>query len=464
MEEKTYDLAVLGSGPGGEGATMGASKKGLRTAVIENIGEIGGNCTHRGTIPSKALRHSVQQFIDFKHNPLFNRVSKDLRVDFPMLLASAQGVIQKQVLMRQGFYDRNGVDIFFGHGSFLDKNTLHVAGTSGGETRIKADQTVIATGSRPYHPPDIDFDHPNIQDSDSILTLDRTPRSITIFGSGVIGCEYASILSSLDIKINLVNTRDQLLTFLDAEIIDALSYHLRDQGVMILHNEDLDLLQPEDNGVVIQLQSGKKLKSEMLLWANGRTGNSDSLNLESIGIELDYKGNIKVDGDYRTSVDNIFAVGDIVGFPALASASYDQGRYAAAVIAGDESGKRLLSLIPTGIYTSPEISSLGKTERELTLEKVPYVVGHSHFRNLSRAQITGVTVGMLKLLFHRDTLEILGIHCFGYQAAEIIHIGQAVMFRAGKDNTVRYFVDTTFNYPTMAEAYRVAALNGLNRL
>ena len=202
----------------------------------------------------------------------------------------------------------------------------------------------------------------------------------------------------------------------------------------------------------------------MLLWANGRAGNSDSMNPDSIGVHLDYKGNIKVDENYRTSVDRIFAVVDIVGFPALASASSDQGRYAAAVITGDESGKRLLSLIPTGIYTSPEISSLGKTERELTQEKVPCVVGHSHFRNLPRAQITGVTVGMLKLLFHRDTLEILGIHCFGYQAAEIIHIGQAVMSRAGRENSVCYFVDTTFNYPTMAEAYRVTALNGLNRL
>jgi NAD(P) transhydrogenase len=385
-------------------------------------------------------------------------------VNYPLFLESAKSVIQKQVLMRRAFYDRNGVDVYFGHATIADAHTVTVVQGTGGETSLSAEYLVIAAGSKPYHPPEIDFSHPLVHDSDSILYLDHTPRSVTIYGSGVIGCEYASILSTLDMKINLINTRDKLLTFLDDEIIDALAYHLRDQGVLIMHNEEYEKIEPEDDGVVIRLKSGKSLKSEILLWANGRSGNSESMNLQEAGIETDYKGNIVVQEDYRTSLDHVFAVGDIAGFPALASASYDQGRYAAASINGDESGKRLLSLIPTGIYTNPEISSLGKTEKELTREKVPYEVGHSHFRNLARAQITGVTVGMLKMLFHRETLEILGIHCFGYQAAEIIHIGQAVMSRSGGDNSIKYFVDTTFNYPTMAEAYRVAALNGLNRL
>jgi NAD(P) transhydrogenase len=443
---------------------MGAAKKGRKVAVIDSLGEIGGNCTHKGTIPSKALRHSVGQVLEIKNNPLFSTIRKDLKVDFPLFLESAESVIQKQVLMRRAFYDRNGVDIYFGHAAFTDPHTVTIMQENGAETALTADYVVIAAGSKPYHPPDIDFAHPLVHDSDTILLMDHTPRSVTIYGSGVIGCEYASILSSLDMKINLINTRDKLLTFLDDEIIDALAYHLRDQGVLIMHNEEYDKIVPEDDGVVVRLKSGKSLKSEMLLWANGRSGNSEDMNLEEAGIETDYKGNIVVENDYRTSLNHVFAVGDIVGFPALASASYDQGRYAAAAINGDESGKRLLSLIPTGIYTNPEISSLGKTEKELTHAKIPYEVGHSHFRNLARAQITGVTVGILKILFHRETLEILGIHCFGYQAAEIIHIGQAVMSRPESDNTIRYFVDTTFNYPTMAEAYRVAALNGLNRL
>ena len=323
---------------------------------------------------------------------------------------------------------------------------------------------VIATGARPYHPPELDFTHPRIFDSDSILNVDLHVKSITIYGAGIIGCEYASMFRNLEIKVNLVNTRDRLLDFLDEEIVDALSYHLRERGVIIRHREEYDRVEPCDDGAVLHLKSGKQLKTDILLWAAGRTGNSDGLGLEGIGIQPDSRGNIPVNEHMQTVVPHIYAVGDVIGPPALASAAYNQGRYAATKIIGEESAPTPSLVIPAGIYTSPEISSLGKTERELTEAKIPYEVGHAHFKSIARAQITGQTVGMLKILFHRETLEVLGIHCFGANASEIIHIGQAIMAQPVPHNSLMYFINTTFNYPTMAEAYRVAALNGYNRL
>jgi NAD(P) transhydrogenase len=269
---------------------------------------------------------------------------------------------------------------------------------------------------------------------------------------------------NLDCKVNLVNTRSKLLEFLDDEIIDALSYHIRERGVVIRHNETYDKITGTDDGVILSLKSGKQLKTDVLLWANGRTGNTDDLGLEAIGLVPNQRGQLDVNGDFQTAQPHVYAVGDVIGFPALASAAYVQGRYAASHRLHGTAERSMVRDIPTGIYTSPEISSVGRTERELTAEKVPYEIGHALFRSLARAQITGQTVGMLKLLFHRETLEILGVHCFGANAAEIIHIGQAIMAQKGGANTLLYFINTTFNYPTMAEAYRVAALNGYNRL
>jgi len=287
---------------------------------------------------------------------------------------------------------------------------------------------------------------------------------VTVYGAGVIGCEYASIFRNLGIKVNLVNTRDKLLSFLDDEIIDALSYHLREQGIIIRHNENYSKVEPVSDEVILHLESGKQLKTDILLFANGRAGNSQNMGLDKIGINVNKREQIEVNQFYQTNLSHIYAVGDIVGYPSLASAAYDQGRFASTHIVSGECEQKLVEDIPTGIYTSPEISSIGKTERELTAEKVPYEVGHSTFKSLARAQITGRTVGMLKILFHRETLEILGIHCFGSEASEIIHIGQAIMSQKSPANNLMYFINTTFNYPTMAEAYRVAALNGLNRV
>lgn len=464
MSNYEYDLIVLGTGPGGEGAAMQAVKNGKRVAAIEKYSRVGGGCTHWGTIPSKALRYAIFQLTEFNNNRFYRDLSMGHRVSFPMLREGAARIIQEQEELRSSFFTRNGVPIYHGTGSFVDANTVQVRAQDAELQTLTADKIVIATGSRPYRPANIDFNHPRIFDSDKILSLDRTPKSIVIYGAGVIGCEYASMFRNLGIKVNLFNTRTQLLQFLDDEIIDALSYHLRDTGVVIRHNEEYESIQGMSDGVVVSLKSGKQTKGDILLWANGRTGNTDQLNLPAIGLEANSRGQLQVNSCFQTDVPNIYAVGDVIGFPSLASAAYSQGRSAASHICDDIEPCRMTGEIPTGIYTSPEISSVGKTERELTEESVPYEVGHAQFKSLARAQITGRRVGMLKLLFHRETLEILGIHCFGPNASEIVHIGQAIMAQEVPANSLNYFMDTTFNYPTMAEAYRVAALNGYNRL
>jgi NAD(P) transhydrogenase len=465
LDPQEFDVIVLGSGPGGEGAAMRATKAGKRVAVVEKYREVGGGCTHWATIPSKALRQAVRSLHEFRHNPLFADALEGREFTFPMLLRSASAVIHGQVDIRRGFYDRNRVRVIHGNARFVDPHTIEVDSPSGARPRLRAAGFIIATGSRPYRPPDVDFAHPRIFDSDTILSLTSTPQTITVYGAGVVGCEYASIFRGLEVKVNLINNRDKLLAFLDDEIIDALSYHLRDQGVMIRHDETYSRIEARDDCVIVHLKSGKKIKSDALLWANGRTGNTQDLGLENLGITANGRGQIEVDENYRTrSQPHIYAVGDVVGYPSLASAAYDQGRFAAEHLATGVCDTRLIKDIPTGIYTNPEVSSVGRTERELTQDGVPYEVGHALFRSLARAQLTGYPVGMLKLLFHRETLQILGIHCFGDQAAEIVHIGQAIMAQQGEANSLRYFINTTFNYPTMAEAYRVAALNGLNRI
>ena len=458
---KKFDVIIIGSGPGGEGTAMKCVKSGKLVALVDERINVGGACTHTATIPSKAIRFILSSAKSALKNEVLGKYLKKADIQFSDLLESAKKVITSQIDVRSGFYQRNNVEIFLGRAKFIDEKTIEVT-TDKSELQIQADSFVVATGSSPYHPPGVDFDDSRIFDSDTILSLRQTPRSITIYGAGVIGCEYASIFRNLDVKVNLVNTRDKLLDFLDDEIVDALAYHLRDQGVLIRHNEEFDKVKVEGDSVVLALKSGKKLKTDIFLWANGRTGNSANLGLENLGIETNSRGSIEINEAYQTIKPHIYAVGDVTGFPSLASAAYDQGRFAATHLVTGECNQKLIDNIPTGIYTSPEISSVGKTEQELTKLKVPYEVGHAMFRSLARAQIVGTEVGMLKLLFHRETLEILGIHCFGYQASEIIHIGQAIM--AQKDNSVEYFVQTTFNYPTMAEAYRVAALNGLNRI
>jgi len=459
--ELKADVVVIGSGPGGEGAAMQLSKGGKSVVLVEKYEQIGGGCTHWGTIPSKALRFAIFQLTEALNNELLKTAGFKANASIADLRKSAQDIIEQQEGMRRNFYNRNNVETVIGHARFEDANTISV----NGQQRITAEHFVVAVGSRPYRPANVDFDHPRIYDSDKILDLEEKPHTMTVYGAGVIGCEYGSMFRNLGIKINLVNSRGELLDFLDDEISDALSYHMRERGIAIRHNESFESIEGHDDGVVITLQSGKQFKSDILLWAVGRTGNTQDLGVDKIGLEPDSRGYLSVNECFQTQQENVFAVGDVVGFPSLASAAYTQGRAAANKILDNETDFcQLATEIPSGIYTSPEISSIGKTEKELTDAKVPYEIGVSHFKHLARAQITGQTVGMLKILFHRETLELLGIHCFGFNASEIIHIGQAIMAQSGEANSLRYFMNSTFNYPTMAEAYRVAALNGYNRL
>ncbi|RKR06376.1 pyruvate/2-oxoglutarate dehydrogenase complex dihydrolipoamide dehydrogenase (E3) component [Kushneria sinocarnis] len=457
-----YDVVVIGSGPAGESAAINAAKHDRRVAIVDAQTTVGGNCTHRGTIPSKALRHAVKQLMQFRDNPLFREIAEPRGVSFPRMLERSRRVIEQQVEMRTAFYSRNRIDVHHGMASFSDPHSLVVRDAHEGHVEVRADNFVIATGSRPYRPKDINFRHPRIFCSDTILGLSHTPRRMIIYGAGVIGSEYASIFSGLGVKVDLIDTRDRLLSFLDDEISDALSYHLRNNGVQIRHNEEYERVEGDDTGVTLHLRSGKRLRADTFMWANGRTGNTDQLGLDKLGLEANSRGQLQVDEHYRTTLAHVHAAGDVIGWPSLASAAYDQGRSAS----GDalNGAFRYVNDIPTGIYTIPEISSLGRNERELTEARIPYEVGQAFFKDTARAQITGDTVGMLKILFHPDTLEIFGIHCFGDQASEIVHIGQAIMNQPGDANTLNYFVNTTFNYPTMAEAYRIAAYNGLNRL
>ena len=450
-----YDLIVIGSGPGGEGAALKAAKEGLNVAVIDDFSDVGGRCTHLSTIPSKALLHTVRTL---SYENRFNTTS------FPELLRNAESVISKQVELRSSFYKRNQIEVITGVAKFMDAHTLQVSGKGLADEEFEAKNFVIATGARPYHPTDVDFSHPRILDSDSVLNLKDNPRSIIIYGAGVIGCEYASIFRGAGIKVVLINSRDRLLSFLDDEISTALSYHLRETGSRIFHNEEYGQVHASEKEVTVKLKSNKSLSADYLLWVQGRTGNTADMGLAELGIKIDVRGNILVDKNYQTACAHIYAVGDVVGYPSLASAAYDQGRFAATHLIYGKCEYNLVDQIPTGIYTIPEISSIGKTEQELTEVQVPYEVGHAFFKHLARAQILGQSTGMLKILFHRESLKILGIHCFGANATEIIHIGQAIFAQPEENNSLMYFVNTTFNYPTMAEAYRVAALNGLNRL
>ena len=460
QHDYTYDAIILGAGPAGEAAAMKLTKSGKKVAVIDPRDQVGGNCTHVGTIPSKSLRQSVFNLINFRRDPMFTKTLDYHRVPLNKVLANARQVIRRQVTTHTRFYERNQVEVIHGWASFVDAHTVKVETDDNVFETITFNKAIITVGSRPYRPDLLDFDHPRVFDSDKILQMDYVIRKIIIYGAGVIGSEYASIFTGLGCKVDLINNQTKLLSYLDGEISDALAHDFRQFGVVIRNNEEIDHLETHDDYVILHLKSGKKIKSDAILWCNGRSGNTEGLNVEALGLKPNSRGQLKVDNTYRTDVENIYAAGDVIGWPSLASAAYDQGRCAAAFMVGDSDAEPVSS-VPTGIYTIPEISSIGKTEQELTDEKIPYEVGQAFFKDLARAQIIGELTGVLKILFHRETLEILGIHCYGNNASEIIHIGQAVM----KCNaTIEYFVNTTFNYPTMAEAYRVAALNGLNRV
>ena len=462
MSAVRYDLAVVGSGPSGQRAAVAAAKMKKRVAVVEARSVVGGVCINTGTIPSKTMREAVMHLSGYNYRTVYGmnyRVKE--KITMADLAFRVQSVIKTEVDVTEAQLSRNGIDVVHGVARFVDPNKLCVAGPQS-ETTLEADRIILAVGTRPASSPKVPINGRTIVNSDQVLELPELPRTLIVVGGGVIGVEYACMFAILGVRVTLIEKRNKLLEFADQEIVESLSYHLRDSRVtMRLGEEVCDVEELADGTVVANLESKKKVSGDALLYAVGRQGNVDELNLAAAGLEADGRGRIPVDEHYQTKVPHIFAVGDVVGFPSLASVSMEQGRIAAARAFDDHATTSNPGFYPYGIYTIPEISFIGKTEEQLTDEDVPYEVGMAYYRETARGQIRGDTTGRLKLVFHRDTRLVLGVHIIGEGAAELIHIGQAVMTLGG---TVDYFIDTVFNYPTLAECYKVAAFNGLGRL
>jgi len=458
---QTFDMIVLGSGPAGQRAAIQASKMGKRVAVVEQREVVGGACVNTGTIPSKTMREAVMHLSGYNYQNIYgvNYRVKD-KISIADLIFRVQHVIKIEVDVTQAQLSRNGVETLWGVASFLDPHTIRIE-NSRMPMEYRAEHIVIATGTKPACSPKVPFNGRNIINSDQVLDLKDIPKTFIVVGGGVIGVEYACMFAALGVRVILTERRPRLLEFADGEIVEALCYHLRDRRVTLRLNEEVASVEDLENGqVVANLASNKKIVGDALLYAVGRHGNVDQLNLAAAGLDSDDRGRISVDSDFRTKVPHIFAAGDVIGFPSLASVSMEQGRIAAAR-AYKLPVKSNPDAYPYGIYTIPEISFIGKTEEALTDEDVPYEVGVAYYREIARGQIRGDTTGRLKLIFHRETRLILGVHIIGEGASELLHIGQAVMVLGG---TVEYFVNNVFNYPTLAECYKAAAFNGLNRL
>ncbi len=458
---QTYDLIVIGSGPAGQRAAIQGAKSGKRVAVIERREVVGGACINTGTIPSKTIREAVLHLSGYLYQNVYGinyRVKE--RITMADLAFRVQHVIKTEIDVTQAQLSRNNIDLLTGIACFVDPHTITVENVRG-KVDYHGEIIIIATGTKPATSPRIHINDKNIINSDMILQMPEIPKTLIVVGGGVIGVEYTCIFATLGVRVILIEKRPRLLEFADSEMVEALSYHLRDHRVTMRLGEEVSTVEEAGEGnVVAYLESKKRISGDALLYAVGRQGNVDEMNLAAAGVEADSRGRIPVDAEYRTKQPHIFAVGDVIGFPSLASVSMEQGRIAAAAAFG----KTIHSnpdLYPYGIYTIPEISFIGKTEEQLTDEDVPYEVGVAFYREIARGQIRGDTTGRLKLIFHRETKQILGVHIIGEGASELLHIGQAVMILGG---TVEYFVDTVFNYPTLAECYKAAAFNGLNKL
>ncbi|MCX8561531.1 Si-specific NAD(P)(+) transhydrogenase [Mycolicibacterium mucogenicum] len=457
-----FDLVVIGSGPGGQKAAIAAAKLGKSVAVIERGRMLGGVCVNTGTIPSKTLREAVVYLTGMSQRELYGssyRVKEritpaDLLRRTTHVIGREQDVVRNQLL-------RNGVELFEGHGRFLDPHTLVIEDPTHDENvNIRARYVVIATGTKPVRPAGVNFDEERVLDSDGILDLKSLPQSMVVVGAGVIGIEYASMFAALGTKVTVIEKRPTMLDFCDSEIIESLKFHLRDLAVTFRFGEEVTAVDVGPGGTLTTLASGKQIPAETVMYSAGRQGQTEHLDVERAGLEIDSRGRIFVDDNYQTKVDHIYAVGDVIGFPALAATSMDQGRLAAYHAFG-EPCKGMTDLQPIGIYSIPEVSYVGATEVDLTDSSVPYEVGVSRYRELARGQIAGDSYGMLKLLVSTEDLTLLGVHIFGSNATELVHIGQAVM---GCGGTVEYLVDAVFNYPTFSEAYKVAALDVMNKL
>ena len=456
-----YDLVVLGSGPAGQKAAIQAAKLNRRVAMVERRHMVGGVCTNTGTIPSKTLREAVVYLTGMAQREVYGsayRVKDEITIND--LFARTHHVIDREIDVVRNQLTRNHVTLISGEGRFLDPHTIGVRLGETEDRRMTAAHVVIATGTTPNRPKDVAFDERTILDSDGILQLDRIPSTMVVVGAGVVGIEYASMFAALGTRVTVVEQRQRLLEFCDAQIVEALQYHLRDLGVTFRFGESVVGVDRHDDGTVTELASGKRIPAQAVLYSAGRQGATGSLDLEKAGLHADPRGRIEVGPGYRTEVEHIFAVGDVIGFPSLAATSMEQGRLAACAAFGVAS-RSMGDLLPIGIYTIPEISFVGRTEEELTEASVPYEIGISRWRELARGQIVGDQYGILKLLVSSQTGRLLGVHCFGTGATEIVHIGQAVM---GFNGGIDYLVDTVFNYPTLSESYKVAALDAMNKM
>ncbi|MBX3379774.1 MAG: Si-specific NAD(P)(+) transhydrogenase [Phycisphaeraceae bacterium] len=473
---RKFDLCVIGSGPAGQKAAIQAAKLGRSVAVVEMREVLGGVAINTGTIPSKALREAILDFggrttvapslADFAAaKPALNRAG-----GFTGLMEACHRVIRKEIDLVREHFASNGITVLNGKGQFKNDHQVDVVGVHASET-IEADHILVAVGTVPTTPETIPFDGVQIFSSDDLLKLGSIPRSIIVVGGGVIGTEYASMLAALGVRVTLIEGRPRLLDFVDAEITEALQYHLRQSGVTLRLGEKVvkidrrattDAARREGVKSMIEatLESGKTLTADTLLYAVGRQGSTDSLNLAAAGLSADNRGRITVNKEFQTNVAHIYAAGDVIGFPALASTSMEQGRVAACHMFGVKC-ENYDSLLPYGIYSIPEISMVGWTEEKLTADSIPYEAGIALYKETARGQLLGDEIGMLKMLFHQETRALLGVHIIGTNATELVHIGQCAMaFKA----TAEYFINTVFNYPTLAECYKIASLNGVNKL
>jgi NAD(P) transhydrogenase len=462
MQTHEYDLVVIGSGPAGQKGAICAAKLRKKVAIIDRQRTIGGVCVHTGTIPSKMLREAILYLSGFRQRTFYGRgyVVKD-RILMSDLVFRAQSVMTREVEVIKAQLRRNFVTTHEGDARFKDPHTLEIHNEDGVQL-VHGEKILIACGTRPAHSDDIPIDGKRIFDSDQVHCLEEVPRELIVVGAGIIGLEFASMFATLGVKVTLLDLRPTLLDFVDREIIESLSFQLRQIGTVFRLGEKVVQvgLDQERDQVFAKLESGKIVRGQALLYTIGRQANSDQLNIEAAGIQPDVRGKLAVNENFQTTVPHIYAAGDVIGFPALASTSMEQGRLASSHMFGKPS-KMSTHLIPYGIYAIPEISMVGATEEELTRQKAPYEIGLAHYSELAKGQMLGDENGLLKILFDPNTLKLLGVHIIGDRAAEIIHIGQAVLTMGA---TIEYFRDTVFNYPTLAEAYKVAALDGLNKI
>ncbi len=458
---KSYDLLVIGSGPAGQKGAIAAAKLGKSVAIVDRRSLMGGVSLHSGTIPSKTLREAILYLSGLRQRAFYGSdyTLKD-KITVNDLKARVRTVIEREMSVVVSQLRRNGVEILHGQAKFVDAHTVRVESEEGSND-FHAEKVLIACGTRPARSPQIDFDGRTILVADQLGLIEKLPQELIVVGGGVVGLEYASMFTALGIQVTVIDQRPEILDFADAEIVDSLIVHMREAGTVFRLGEKVtSVTRDEKQRVTAFTESGKRIHGDALLYTVGRQVNTDSLDLAKVGLATDDRGRIAVNAAFQTSVPHVWAAGDVIGFPALASTSMEQGRVAANCMF-DQTGCPIVGNLPYGIYTIPEISMVGKNEKELTESKTPFESGVARFAEIAKGQMVGDTSGMLKLLFHPESLKLLGVHVIGENATEIVHIGQAVIAFGG---TIGYFRDSVFNYPTFAEAYKVAALNGLNRL